>query len=246
MLVGRLEVHLAADGGHADRVAVVADPCDGAVEQVARTSAGGAWRARRAGLAGDGRPALAGAGVARLAETQRVEHGDRAGADGEDVAQDAADAGGGALERLDGAGVVVGLDLERAHEAAADVDGAGVLAGAHDDVLAVGGQRAQQLLGVLVRAVLAPQQRVHRQLEEVWRAALLGADELVLGAREAERERVLDGGQRGVDAGGRLCVAPRVLYSHRYTVNAIVITGARPRRQAASTRRSSSRRRSRR
>ena len=38
-----------------------------------------------------------------LAEAQRVEHRDRARADREDVAQDAADAGGRALEGLDGA-----------------------------------------------------------------------------------------------------------------------------------------------
>ena len=88
VLVGGLEVDLAADGGHADRVAVVADARDGPVEQVAR--------ARRV----------------ELAEAQRVEHRDRPRADREDVAQDAADAGGRALERLDRARVVVGLDLE--------------------------------------------------------------------------------------------------------------------------------------
>ena len=71
VLVGRLEVHLAADRRHADRVAVVADARDGAVEQIARARAA---------------PMLA----AGLAEAQRVEHGDRAGADGEDVTQDAA------------------------------------------------------------------------------------------------------------------------------------------------------------
>ena len=77
LLVRALEVDLAADGRHADRVAVVADARHRAVEQVARARAG------------------------RLAEAQRVEHGDRPRADREDVAQDAADAGGRALERLD-------------------------------------------------------------------------------------------------------------------------------------------------
>ena len=52
---------------------------------------------------------------------------DSQGADREDVAQDAADAGGRALERLDGAGMVVRLDLERARQAVAHVDGAGVI-----------------------------------------------------------------------------------------------------------------------
>jgi hypothetical protein len=80
-------------------------PGDRAVEQVARP------RARR------------------LAEAQRVEHGDRPRADGEDVAQDAADAGGRALERLDRARVVVRLDLERDGQAVAHVDRARVLPG---------------------------------------------------------------------------------------------------------------------
>ena len=96
LLVGRLEVDLAADRRHADRVAVVPDAGHGAVEQIARAL-------RRVGLA----------------EAQRVEHGDRARAEGEDVAQDAADAGGGALEGLDRAGVVVRLDLEGDRQAAA-------------------------------------------------------------------------------------------------------------------------------
>ena len=103
-----------------------------------------------------------------------------------------ADAGGRALEGLDGARVVVGLDLERAHEPVADVHGAGVLARAHDDVRALGRQAFAEPLGVLVGAVLAPQQRVHRELDLVRRAALLLADQLVLGARQPERERVLD------------------------------------------------------
>ena len=114
LLVGGLEQHLAAHGGHADRVAVVADALDRPVEQVAR-----ALRVE-------------------LAEAQRVEHGDRPGADREHVAQDAAHAGGGALERLDRARVVVGLDLERHHEAVAHVHRAGVLARAHDHVRSLG------------------------------------------------------------------------------------------------------------
>ena len=131
LLVAVLEVDLAADRRHPDRVAVVADPGDGALEQVARAL-------RRRGLA----------------EAQRVEHRDRPRADREHVAQDPADAGGGALERLDRARVVVRLDLERDREPAADVDGAGVLARSHQHVRALGGQAAQQLARVLVGAVL--------------------------------------------------------------------------------------------
>ena len=123
MGVGRLEVDLAADRGDADRVAVVADPGYRPVEQIPG--------ALGPGSVTDG-----------LTEAQRVEHRDRAGADREDVAQDATDAGGGALKRLDRARVVVGLDLERAHQAVADVHCAGVLAGTHHHARAFRGQRA--------------------------------------------------------------------------------------------------------
>src|SRR5436309_2017586 len=95
-----------------------------------------------------------------------------------------------ALEGLDGARVVVRLDLERAREPSADIHRAGVLPRPDDHMGAAGGERAQQLLGVLVGAVLAPQKRVHRQLERVRRAALLLAHELVLLARQAKREGI--------------------------------------------------------
>ena len=144
LLVGGLEVDLAADGRHADRVAVVADAGHRALEQVAR-----AGRRRR------------------LAEAQRVEDGDRPRADREDVAQDAADAGGGALERLHRARVVVRLDLERAREPAADVHRARVLARAHDHARALGRQRPQQPARVLVAAVLGPHEREDGQLHLV-------------------------------------------------------------------------------
>jgi hypothetical protein len=57
-----------------------------------------------------------------------------------DVAQNAADAGGRALERLDETGVVVRFDLEGDHVAAADIDDAGVLAGTLDHQLAARGE----------------------------------------------------------------------------------------------------------
>ena len=68
-------------------------------------------------------------GRRRVAEAQRVEDRDRAGAHREDVAQDAADAGRGALVRLHGRRVVVALDLERDREPVADRDHAGLLPG---------------------------------------------------------------------------------------------------------------------
>src|SRR5262249_21295129 len=86
-----------------------------------------------------------------------------------DVADDAAHAGGRALVGLDVGRVVVRLHLEGDGPAVADVDHAGVLAdaGQHAGAHLVGGgltEVAQVHLGRLVRAVLAPHHRVHRQL----------------------------------------------------------------------------------
>ena len=72
-------------------------------------------------------------GCVGRAEAQRVEAGDRPRAHGEDVAQDAADAGRRALIGLDVARVVVALHLEHAGQPVADVDDAGVLARPLDD-----------------------------------------------------------------------------------------------------------------
>ncbi len=162
LLVRRLEVDLAANGRHADRVAVVADPGDDLLEQIPR-----ALRVE-------------------LAEAQRVEDRDRPRAEGEDVAEDAADAGRGALEGLDRARVIVRLDLEGDRPAVADRHGAGVLARTHQHPRALGREPAQQLLRVLVGAVLGPQQAEHRQLDAVGLAPELVDDQLELGVGEAE------------------------------------------------------------
>ena len=175
VLVAGLEVDLAADRRHPDRVAVVADPADGVLEQVARASR-----------------------LRHLAEAQRVEHRDRSGADGEHVAQDPTDAGRGALEGLDRARVVVGLDLERDPEPAADVDDAGVLAGPHEHGRTLGRQPAQELAGVLVGAVLRPHQRQHRQLRVAGVATEEPDDQRVLGVGEPECPMAAPGPERGV------------------------------------------------
>ena len=109
--------------------------------------------------------------IGRVAEAQRVEDGDRARAHGEDVAQDAAHAGRGTLVRLDGARVVVDLDLERDGQPIADRDDARLLARTGDHALARRRQRPQQRLGALVRAMLAPHDAEHRELEVVRIAA---------------------------------------------------------------------------
>jgi hypothetical protein len=163
VLVGGLELDLAADVRDADAVAVVAHALDDACEQV---------------------PLALGA---ELAEAERVEDRDRARPHGEDVAQDAADAGGRALERLDRRRVVVALDLQRHGEAVADVDHAGVLARPLQHALPGRRERRQQGAGVLVRAVLAPEQREHGQLEVVRLPLEQLADALELRVRQPER-----------------------------------------------------------
>ena len=127
-VVGGVEAQLAADGRHAESVAVAADAGDDAVDEAA------------------------GLRVRRLAEGEGVHRGDRPGAHGEDVAEDAADAGGGALVGLDVGRVVVALHLEDERLAVADVDDAGVLAGAADHLRAGGRQGAQPLLRATCRS----------------------------------------------------------------------------------------------
>ena len=97
--VGVVEDRVAADGGDADAVPVVADAADRAAEL-----------------------------EPGLAEAQAVEERDRAGAHGDDVAEDPADPRRRALEGLDRGRMVVALDLERDGLALAEVDDARVLA----------------------------------------------------------------------------------------------------------------------
>ena len=121
------------DRWQTEAVAVPADTTHHALEQVA--VAGGGWRP----------------------EAQGIECRDGPCAHGEDVAHDAADARGCPLERLDGAGMIVALDLHYDGEAIADGHRTGVfLAGPDQHVLAIAGEPAQQRLGVLIAAVLAP------------------------------------------------------------------------------------------
>ena len=154
-------------------------------------------------------PSTHAAGVGRVgrAEPQLVHHRDRPGAHRHDVADDAADAGGRALVRLDVGRVVVRLDLEGGRPAVADVDDAGVLADArqHRRPHRLGGglaEVAQVHLRGLVGAVLAPHHRVHRQLGVGGPTAEDLADPLVLVVLEAEfaeRLRLVGGGGGVVD-----------------------------------------------
>ena len=131
-VIAAVEIHLAADRRHAEGIAVAADAGDDA---------------------GDEMPC---ARMLRRAEAERIQGRDRPRAHGEDVAQDAADAGRRALVGLDIGGVVVALHLEDGDEPLADVDDAGVLARSLDHHLAAGRQRAQPFLRRFVGAMLVP------------------------------------------------------------------------------------------
>ena len=132
--VGRVEDGLAGDVRDADAVAIAADAAHDPAEQLARTL------------------------LVERAETQRVAQRDRPSAHREDVAQDPAHPGGGALIGLDRRRVVVTLDLERDREAVPDVDHAGVLTRPLQHARAVGRQAPQLETGVLVAAMLRPEQ----------------------------------------------------------------------------------------
>ena len=165
--IGRVEDRLTADIGQAQGVAVTADTAHHAVEHPA-------------GVGGVGR-----------AEAQLIHHRDRAGAHGDDVADDAADTGGRTLIGLHIGRVVVRFDLEGDRPAVADVDHAGVLAdpGQHACAHLVGGgltEIAQMHLGGLVGAVFTPHHRVHGQLGVGRAAAENLAYPLVLVVLEAQ------------------------------------------------------------
>ena len=147
VLIGGVEDDLATDRRDADGVAIAGD----------------------AGHDTFGDPAAP--GVVERAEPERIHQRDGTSADGEDIAQDAADAGGRALIGLDGRRVVVALDAEGGGDAVADVDHPGALAGADQHVRCLGGQTPQVEARRLVRAVLGPHHRVHGQLEVVRRSA---------------------------------------------------------------------------
>src|SRR5207247_9042496 len=102
--------------------------------------------------------------VVEVAEPERVEEGDAPGAHREDVSENAADAGGRALERLDERWVVVALDLEDDGPAVADVDRPRVFSRPLQHTGAFGGKPAQIDPRVLVGAVLRPERREEPEL----------------------------------------------------------------------------------
>ena len=186
-LVAGIENRLAADVGQAQRVAVVADAGDDTVEDTG------------------------GVRVVDASEAQLVHHGNRAGAHGDDVADDSADARGRTLVGFDEAGAVVAFDLERHGPAVTDVYDTGVLADADEQVLLhVLGDLVTELREVdlrgLVRAVLGPHDRVHRQFRRggatsedlldllvfVGFETEIGEGLIDVGVRRSELDRLLD------------------------------------------------------
>ena len=110
---------------------------------------------------------MPGFAVAGIAEAQRIHVGDRPGAHGENITQDPADPGGGALIGLDIARVVMAFHLEDRRLAIADIDDAGVLTRAADHPRGLGGKPLQMDARGFVRAMLRPHDRINAQLGQV-------------------------------------------------------------------------------
>src|SRR5207247_543150 len=132
--------NIAADCGDAYAVAVRRDTGDDAVEKVAIPS-----RVERT-------------------EAEGVEDRDGSCTHCENVADDAADSGRGALERLDRARVVMRLHLHGDCEAIADVDDPGVLTRPLKHPGRLCGEELEQRLRILIAAVLAPHGAEHAEL----------------------------------------------------------------------------------
>ena len=158
--VARIKGHLTAHGGNSHAVAVVGDARHHPLHQADV------------------------AGLFKGPEAQGVEEGDRPSAHGEDVPKDASHPGGGPLKRLDGRWMVVALDLEGQPLALAQVHHAGVLARAHQDAGAAGGELAEQGAGVSVAAVLRPHHAEHAELGPVRSPAQPSHDLVVISLAE--------------------------------------------------------------
>ena len=164
-VVGGIEIDLAADRRDADAIAVAADARDHAGDEVPRL------------------------GMIGPAEAQRVQIGDRPRAHGENVAQDAADAGRGALIRLDVGRVVVALHLEDRRIAVADVDDAGVFARPADHPRRLRRQLLQVDARAFVAAMLRPHDREDAELDHVRLAAERLEDAVIFFGAQARARR---------------------------------------------------------
>src|SRR5579859_332462 len=118
-------------------------------------------------------------------KAQRIHDGQRTRAHGKDIAQNPADAGGGALERLDERRMIVRLDLESAHPAIANVDNPGVFSRPLHHQPAARRQALEMHARGLVGAMLAPHHAEDAQLGDGGRAPQVLEDLLVLLIRDA-------------------------------------------------------------
>ena len=176
--VAGLELGFAAQVRHAKAVAVTGDAADHAFDNGVIPVYGFPFNAR---FRLDGTKA------------ERVHDRERPRAHGEDVAQDAADAGGRALVRLDVAGMVVRLDFEGAGPAVAHVDDAGIFARPLDHAVAFGGQALEVHAAGFVRAVFAPHHAEDAQLSERRNPAQCRQDAFVLVRGDAVRSQQFRG-----------------------------------------------------
>ena len=141
--VGGIESHFTTNGGHTNAIAVMGDAGHNAFDQ----------------------PNVD--GVFKGAETQCIQQRDRASSHGEDVPQDAADAGGGTLEGLHSRGVVVAFNLESQAMAFPQVDHTGIFTRTHQNSGTFRWKPPQQRPGVAIAAVFGPHHPEHPQLGTV-------------------------------------------------------------------------------
>jgi hypothetical protein len=119
-------------------------------------------------------------------KAQRVQAADWPSAHRENVPNDPADTGRRALKRLDGARMIVRLDLESDRQSIANVNDAGVFfASADEDAGGFGGKSFEKRTRVLIGTMLAPHHREDAQLRVVRLAAQNAFDALILLGGEA-------------------------------------------------------------
>jgi hypothetical protein len=168
--VARLEGDFAADGGNAETISVASDAANYAVENA---------------------PILRGVLFGRVftrrdfAEAEGIENGDGTRPHGENIAQNATDAGRRSLKGLDVTRMIVRFDFEGGNEAVADVHDTSVFTRALHDEFAARGQSLQVDLAGFVGAVLAPHHAENAQFGDVWVAAKDLLDARVFLARDA-------------------------------------------------------------
>ena len=168
-IVGRVEIHLAANSWDADAVAIPADTGDDTGQKVACFF------------------------MVRRAETKRVQQCNRPRAHGEDIAENTADACRRALIGFDERRMVMALDLEDGGKPVTNIDGACIFARTLDHLRAVDWQGFQPFLRRFVGTVFRPHGREDAEFAKVWRAAEAGQDEVPLLLRQPHGGGVLEG-----------------------------------------------------